>query len=95
MDFEYDPKKSETNLKKHGIALEEAKGLWLVPSVELQAKTVDEERFMIIGKLKEALYSCIYAKRKEKIRLISIRRSSRKEEEIYHETFQKRQTQSQ
>lgn len=53
MKFEYDQKKSKANQSKHGISLEEAKGLWFVPSVELEAKTVDEPRFMIIGKFEE------------------------------------------
>lgn len=46
MKFEYDPNKSLTNKLKHGITLEEAKELWFVPAVEIEAKTVDEPRFL-------------------------------------------------
>lgn len=31
MEFEYDPGKSETNKKKHGIDFEEAQALWFDP----------------------------------------------------------------
>ena len=87
MKFESDPNKSNINKSKHGISLEEAKKLWYVPAIEIQAKTVDEPRFMIIGKLGEKFYSCIYTKRGEAIRLISARRSRKTEEEIYYDYF--------
>ncbi len=74
MKFEYDKNKSIINKEKHGISLEEA-------------KTIDEPRFMIIGKINGKFYSCIYTMRKEVIRLISARRSRKSEEEIYHENI--------
>lgn len=85
MKFTYDDKKSIINQSKHGISLEEAKKLWLVPSMEIEARTIDEPRFMIIGKLNGKFYSCIYTVRGEVIRLISARRSRKIEEEIYYE----------
>lgn len=85
MRFEYDKNKSTSNKAKHGISLEEAKELWLVPSVEIEARTIDELRLMIIEKINGKYYSCIYTLRDEVIRLISARRSRKNEEEIYHE----------
>lgn len=85
MKFEYDPNKSASNKAKHGITLEEAKALWTVPAVELEANTVDEPRFMIVGKIGSKSYSCIYTTRGDVIRLISARRSRKSEEAIYHE----------
>ncbi len=87
MKFVYDKKKSEINKSKHGISLEEAKELWFVPSVELEAKTIDEPRFMLIGKINGKFYSCIYTIREKAIRLISARRSRKAEEEIYNENI--------
>lgn len=87
MKFAYDKKKSATNKSKHGISLEEAKELWFVPSVELEAKTIDEPRFMLIGKINGKFYSCIYTIREKVIRLISARRSRKAEEKIYHENI--------
>ena len=85
MKFEYDPEKSESNLEKHGISLEQATQLWSVPSVEIAARNLDEDRFMIIGKVEDKFYSCIFTIRDRVVRLISARRSRKNEEEIYHE----------
>lgn len=85
MKFEYDSNKSRQNVEKHGISLEEATELWPVLSVEIPAKSLDENRSMIIGTIGNKLYSCIFTTRKETIRLISARRSRKNEEAIYHE----------
>lgn len=85
MNFEYDPEKSKTNRIKHGITLEQAKSLWSSPGVKIEAKTVGEPRFMLIGKIDRTFYSCIYTSRGHTIRLISARRSRKNEEELYHE----------
>ena len=89
MKFDFDLNKSIANKEKHGITLDEAKALWSVLSVELKAKTVDEPRFMMIGKIKDKFYSCIYTTRGDVIRLISARRSRKSEEEIYHDYLKK------
>lgn len=85
MKFEYDNKKSEANLKKHGISLEEAKHLWTAQSVTVKAKSTDEDRYMIIGNIFDKFYSCIYTRRGDVIRLISARRSRKNEEKLYYE----------
>ena len=89
MKFEYDPKKSTSNLEKHGLSLEQATLLWSVPSVEIAARNLDEDRLMIIGKLGDKFYSCIFTVRSGAIRLISARKSRKNEEEIYHEKIKK------
>lgn len=87
MKFEYDPKKSEANKLKHGVTFEEAKLLWFTLSIEVQAKTIDEPRSIIIGKIKGKFYSCIYTMRGDVIRLISARRSRQSEETLYNENI--------
>ncbi|MDX2346177.1 MAG: BrnT family toxin [Legionella sp.] len=69
-------------------SLEDAKALWSVLSVEVKAKTVDEPRTMIIGKIRNKFYSCIYTVRGDVTRLISARRSRESEEEIYYDSFE-------
>ena len=86
--FEYDSKKSEANREKHRIGLGEAKELWLAIGVEVKARTVDEPRFLRIGKLKGKLYSCVYTVRGNAIRLISVRRSRDDEAELYEKRIQ-------
>lgn len=84
MEFEFDQNKSQTNQSKHGIDFEEAKQLWLDSDrIEIPARTIDEPRFLIIAKLNGKFWSRIFAIRNKAIRIISVRRSRKKEIEIY------------
>ena len=84
MEFEFDNRKSQTNKKKHGIDFIEAQALWNDPDrIEIPAKTVDEERFLIIGKISDKCWSAIITYRIENVRIISVRRSRIEEIDIY------------
>ncbi len=84
MDFDYDPAKSESNRKKHGIDFNEAQNLWKDPDrIVIPAKNLTEPRFLLIGKIGREYWSAIYTIRNDKIRLISVRRSRKNEKEIY------------
>ena len=89
MEFEYNSNKSSLNKKKHGIDFEGAKAIWEADNIVLPAVTKGEKRYMVIGKIKERLYSCIFTIRKEKIRIISCRKTRDKEERIYYEKIEK------
>ncbi len=84
MEFEFDSHKSEENKKRHGIDFIEAQMLWDDPDrIEVPARTIDEPRFIVIGKIANKYWSGIITFRGEKIRIISVRRSRREEVEIY------------
>jgi uncharacterized DUF497 family protein len=84
MEFEFDSRKSETNKKKHGIDFIEAQMLWDDPDrIEVPARTIDEPRFLVVGKISDKYYSGIITYRGEKIRIISVRLSRREEVEMY------------
>ena len=85
MRFEYDPEKSAENKRKHGIDFEEAQALWADFSlVEIPARTSDELRWLLIGKIGEKHWSAVVTRRNENIRrLISVRRSRDEEVRIY------------
>jgi uncharacterized DUF497 family protein len=84
MEFEFDPKKSDTNKSKHGIDFYEAQALWDDPDmVEIPLKTSDEPRFLVIGKISEKHWSGIITYRSSKTRIISVRRSRKEEVDIY------------
>jgi uncharacterized DUF497 family protein len=84
MVFEYDPNKSTQNKRKHGIDFEDAQRLWADPGVvEIPARTSDEPRWFLIGKIDEKHWSAIIARRGENIRLISGRRSRDDEVALY------------
>ena len=88
-EFEYDTERSKTNLRKHGISLEDAKQIWMVDHADMNTRTVPEVRKMVIGPLKGKIYSCVYTYRNNKVRIISARRSRRGEERAYYEQIEK------
>ncbi|MHC4782779.1 MAG: BrnT family toxin [Planctomycetota bacterium] len=82
--FEFDERKSQSNLQKHGIDFVEAQLLWLDPDLlEIPAKTTDEPRFLIIGRIADKHWSAIITYRNDKLRIISVRRSRNEEVELY------------
>jgi len=84
MGFEFDPDKSAENKRKHGIDFEAAQRLWTDPGlVEIPARTTDEPRWLLIGKIDEKYWSAIITRRGDNIRLISVRRSRDEEVTIY------------
>ena len=83
-EFEFDDEKSKSNREKHGIDFLEAQKLWEDPDfVELKAKTIDEVRYMVIGKVDAKHWSAIVTVRGQKIRIISVRRARESEVKIY------------
>ena len=50
--FEFDERKSATNLEKHGIDFIDAQLLWLdADMLEIPARIEDEPRFLVIGRI--------------------------------------------
>ena len=84
MEFEYDPKKSESNKQKHGIDFHEAQTLWDDPDfIEIPVRTFDEPRYLVIGMIGGRHWSGVITYRGEKTRIISVRRSRKEEVDIY------------
>ncbi|MBL4832738.1 MAG: BrnT family toxin [Pseudomonas sp.] len=83
-EFEFDEAKSQGNLNKHGIDFFAAQALWKDPHLlELRAKSEDEQRFLLIGRIGEKHWSAVVTYRDARIRLISVRRSRKQEVELY------------
>lgn len=84
MDFEFDSDKSKANMKKHGIDFVEAQALWDDPDlIEIPAKTSNEPRLLVIGRIGNKYWSGVITYRDEKIRIISVRHSRPEEIDIY------------
>ncbi len=84
MKFEWDDAKSKTNKEKHGIDFETAKALWLDEHrIEIGAPHPVEKRSIIIAELHGKLWTAVYTIRSDTIRIISVRRSRRKEADLY------------
>mgnify|MGYP003397446205 FL=1 len=83
-DFEYDEDKSQANLEKHGIDFQDAQALWKDPGLlEIKARSDDEPRFLGIGLIGPTHWSAVITHRTGRIRLISVRRSRKREVELY------------
>ena len=82
--FDFDERKSQANAKKHGIDFAEAQELWSDPDlIEIPATTVDEPRFLVIGRIRGKHWSAVTTHRSLRIRLISVRRSRPEEVALY------------
>jgi len=84
VEFDFDVEKSEENKRKHGIDFVEVQTLWDDPDlIEIPARTVDEPRCLVTGRIKDKHWSGVITYRDEQIRIISVRRSRKEEVEIY------------
>lgn len=86
MTFEFDPSKSQANRIKHGIDFVAAQALWDDPALlEIPARTLDEPRWLVIGRIQRKHWSAVITRRTGAIRLISVRRSRPEEIQLYEQ----------
>jgi len=89
--FEWDEKKSLSNIKKHGISFEEAQTVFLDENALLihdPDHSLEEDRFVLLGmsfKLRLLIVCHCYRKSENIIRIISARRATRAEHKQYWE----------
>ena len=84
MEFEFDESKSLSNREKHGIDFPSARALWDDPDrLEIPARTEDESRFLVIGRIGSRVWSAVTTPRGDRIRIISVRPARRKEVPFY------------
>ena len=91
MEFQFDKRKSASNLKKHGIDFQTVQELWNDPNlIEIDSKTAVEPRWMVIGEIEGKHWSAIVTYRNETIRLMSARCSHKKEVLLYEKNNSRR-----
>lgn len=89
--FEWDERKARGNLKKHGIAFQEAKSAFLDEHARVIADpehSEDEDRFVLLGvsvKLRLLVVVHCYRENEQLIRIISARKADRSERRQYSE----------
>ncbi|MEK7259173.1 MAG: BrnT family toxin [Pseudomonadota bacterium] len=86
MNIEYDLAKAESNFRKHGVSFYEAATAILDDNalVMEDVDSKDENRWILIGLSREAqLLTVIYTVRDEFVRIISARKSTKKEAKYY------------
>ncbi len=82
--FEFDGRKSTTNLGKHGIDFVNAQKLWDDSNLlEIPARNEGEPRYLVIGMIADKHWSCVITYRGENIRIISVRKSRPEEVALY------------
>ena len=91
--FEWDPKKREQNLAKHGVDFEYAVMIFADPFWDRidDRKDYCEERRIALGQFEGDVFVVTYTKRKDAVRIISAWQGGRKEHEQY-KTYLSRRT---
>lgn len=81
--FEWDERKSEANLIKHGILFDDASDIFYGPVILYPSDRKNEERWVAVGALENKLIAVIFTRRAGAIRIISARRARKHEERAY------------
>lgn len=89
IEFAWDRRKARSNLVKHGISFEEAQTVFLDENARLiddPDHSLDEEQFVLLGfsfRARCLIVSHCYRESAAVIRLISARRATAQEEQVY------------
>ena len=88
--FEWDPQKARQNRKKHGVAFEEAGTVFDDPfrtaAIEDKASSY-EDRWVTFGEsARGKLLRVVYCERATKVRLISAKKATPRERQVYEES---------
>jgi uncharacterized DUF497 family protein len=87
MRYTHDPKKRTANLKKHGYDFNDApQVIESMATVTFEDRRYDyeEQRFITLGVLRGNVVAIATAETDNEIRVISMRKAERHEEEIYY-----------
>ena len=89
MEFEWDPDKAASNLKKHQVSFSEAATVFkdvLSRTFADPDHSVEEDRYITIGTSeRNRLLVVSHTDREDRIRIISARKAARNEREAYEE----------
>jgi uncharacterized DUF497 family protein len=89
VEFEWDPEKAELNFERHGVSFHEAATVFGDPLSRTASDpdhSVDEDRFVIVGLLRQGRPLIVsHAERGDRVRIISARELTGKERKTYEE----------
>lgn len=85
MEFEWDENKRQTNITKHDIDFIDAQKIFDYDTVTIEDNRFNygEQRFIAIGLLNGKIIVIVYTERSNKIRIISARKATKNEQQIY------------
>ena len=83
--YEWDEEKNQENLDAHGLSFEDAERVFsgLCVNFDDDRFDYDEERYLTLGLLNGRVVLIAYTWREDRIRIISMRKATRREQEIY------------
>jgi uncharacterized DUF497 family protein len=88
LEFEWDPDKATSNLRKHGVPFGYATRVFLDPHRHDRMDTrhhYGEERRITVGTIEGRVYVVAYTQRRAVLRLISARKANDRETKKYYE----------
>ena len=90
MQVEFDPAKNERNIRERGLSFERAADFDFETAVTREDTRRDygESRFRSLGFIGSELYALVFTIRGESLRIISLRKASRRERTLYEEVSQ-------
>ncbi|CAM3584655.1 hypothetical protein CCOS865_03785 [Pseudomonas reidholzensis] len=91
MRFEWDERKNQINIRKHGIDFSDVPDMFQYPMLILRddRQHYDEERWIALGWLHALVGVVVYTERRgDVIRIISVRKATRQEAKRYDQTLQ-------
>ncbi len=84
MQFEWDPAKARANVARHGVSFEAARAVFAdLHALELLDDSTEEERWRLLGRAGFEILMVVYTERGARIRIISARKASQREQEVY------------
>lgn len=88
--YEWDKKKNQENLSKHGLSFEDASTVFSGACITFEDRRANyaEERFVTLGLLLGRVVVIAHTARGEKTRIISMRKANSREKKIYQERLE-------
>jgi uncharacterized protein len=87
LDFEWDDTKAAENVRNHGVSFAQAahafRDPFAVEWIDLR-EAYGEERVILLGMTGYQVLAVVYTERAERIRIISARRATKNEQDLYY-----------
>ncbi len=91
MKFEWDERKRKSNLRKHGIDFVGCEAIFAGPQTVIPDDARDdygEMRFVTFGLLEGRVVAVVHTETADTIRIISIRKATKREQALFFEAIQ-------
>lgn len=92
MKFEWDEKKNQSNIQKHGFDFIDAEKIFGEPYLifEDDRKDYGEDRFIVAGWLSSRMVVLVFTRREEIYRIISLRKANEREKKKFQDRLEAR-----